>query len=141
MGTGYESKGHAELHHTRMTMLSELDAIATESQQFACTLRIPQAKTLIEDLVLRSLWQLLQAYDPTTAKEEMQWIQMLIKVGDRLQLAIQLDRAQELYFQTINKRSVEELFGAQTTQTSSTQELSDHLNQLVEFGRSINLAL
>ena len=139
MGDGYESDEYADRHHTRMTVLGELDAIATESQQFQCTLRIPQAKAIMEDLILRSLWQLLHAYNPETVQDEMYWLQTLIKVGDRLQLGIHLDRAQELYFQTLNKASLEELLGEQGSVEYSNSELSEHLARLSEFGRALNL--
>ena len=139
MGDGYDVDNYADLHHTRMTVLGELDAIATEAQQFKCTLRLPQAKAIIEDLMLRSLWQLLHAYNPKTVQDEMDWIETLITVGDRLQLGVHLDRVQELYFQTINKRSLEEILGPQPMQECSNQELSGHLNQLIEFGRMLNL--
>ncbi|MEM9213660.1 MAG: DUF3536 domain-containing protein [Cyanobacteria bacterium P01_F01_bin.150] len=141
MGDGHEAGNYSELHHTRMAKLAELDAIATEAQQFNCALRLPQAKAIIEDLILRSLWQLLHAYDPDTAKEEIHWIQALIKVGDRLRLNIHLDRAQELYLQTINRLSLEEILGSKNLQEYSNQELSERLNQLIKFGHTLNISV
>ncbi|NEP47305.1 MAG: DUF3536 domain-containing protein, partial [Okeania sp. SIO2H7] len=141
LGDSHESDEYAELHHSRMTVLGELDAIATEAQQFQCTLRIPQAKAIMEDLILRSLWQLLHAYNPATVKDEMYWIQTLIQVGDRLRLGIHLDRAQELYCQTLNKSSLADLLGEQETFDYSNRELSEHLARLSEFGRALNLAM
>ena len=142
MINGHESGEGDCSHHRRMTLLGELEAIATESQQFDCTLRIPSAKTILEDLILRALWQHLHAYNANTAKVDMLWIKMLMTVGDRLQLGVNLDRAQELYFQTIKRVSLEELLGSQIVQGALDRaELSEHLKQLVEFGRALKFAI
>ena len=119
-----------------MTLLGELDAIATEAKQFSCTLRIPQARSILEDLILRSLWQLLHAYNPDTVKDDMHWIQTLINVSDRLQLGVQLDRAQELYYRTIDSVVLE----AKVTEHSASL-LSRHMAEFMEFGRVLNLDL
>ncbi|NET11063.1 MAG: DUF3536 domain-containing protein, partial [Symploca sp. SIO2B6] len=127
--------------HTRVTVLAELDAIATEAQQFHCNLRLPQAKQTVEDLILRTLWQLLHAYNPATVTDNLQWLQSLIAVSDRLNLDVKLDRAQELYLQTLNDKTLPELVGDNTTNWTETHPTATHLQHLVEFGRTLKLDL
>lgn len=82
--------------------VNELEAIAIEASSFQCLLRLPKAKTVIEQLIVRSLWQIFHDTAATALVERVQWIARLIRVSDRLRLEICLDRAQELYFKHLN---------------------------------------
>ena len=126
--------------HTCMALLTELDAIATEAQQFHCHLRLPQAKQRVEALLLRSLWRLLHTYNAETVQTDIEWLKMLVDVGDRLELDIQLDRAQELYLNTINRTTLPELVGANSEHPTPSHETETHLRSLVELGRMLKLA-
>lgn len=78
--------------------LLELDAIATEARHLRCQLKVPEAKTILERLMWRSLWQLLHEDDTDTCAAQTQYIDRLIRAGEQLQLGLSLARVQELYF-------------------------------------------
>ncbi len=81
--------------------LAELEAIAQEAEHLHCRLNIPSAKVTLEQLILRALWHLMQDFVPATAESEVQQIERLIRLGTHLHLGISLDRAQEVFFQSI----------------------------------------
>ncbi len=81
--------------------LAELSAIATETSQLRCQLKIPEGKQILEQLILRSLWLLL--HDPNGIDIEIQRLERMIEVGKQLNLHLSLDRAQELYFSCLAK--------------------------------------
>lgn len=138
MGEGYTPEEYDLKHHARMALLAELEAIATEAEQFHCALRLPQAQQIIESLILQSLWQVLHDYNLDTVHDDLSWIRSLIQVGYRLNLGIQIDRAQELYFQTIKNMSLEQLMGSDVLQDTSKEAIAEHLQRIVEFGRHLN---
>lgn len=78
--------------------LAELEAIATEANHMRCQLKIRDAKTTLEQLILRSLWQLLHDPKPDTLSIDIDLIQRLIDVGNQLNLGLSLAQCQELYF-------------------------------------------
>lgn len=84
--------------------LGELEAIATEAKMLRCVLNIPQAKQILEDLILRSLYTMLQNGDPMTLVSDIKRIQRTIAVGIQLNLDLCLDRAQELYSTCLDKQ-------------------------------------
>jgi alpha-amylase/alpha-mannosidase (GH57 family) len=91
------SETESSWHH-----LAELTTIATETTQLRCQLKIPEGKQILEQLILRSLWQLL--HDPNGKFElEIQRLERMIDVGKQLNLHLSLDRAQELYFSYLPK--------------------------------------
>ena len=51
--------------------LAELESVATEAANLRCQLNLPEAKDILERLVLRSLWQLLYHFDSTTSQAEL----------------------------------------------------------------------
>lgn len=92
----------AEEREQTLAHLNTLDAIATEANNMRCRLQVPEAKQILERLILRSLWQLLYDGDPHTAQEDIQGLERMIEVGMRLELGLSLDRAQELYFSCLH---------------------------------------
>ncbi|MBU7586093.1 MAG: DUF3536 domain-containing protein [Nostoc sp. TH1S01] len=75
----------------------ELEAISTEAKHLRCRLNIPEGKQMLEQLILRSLWQLLHDANGSFATD-IQLLERLIDVGYQLNLGISLYRSQELYF-------------------------------------------
>jgi alpha-amylase/alpha-mannosidase (GH57 family) len=80
----------------------ELEAIAREADHLHCPLKMPQIKQILERLVWRSLWTVLQTLNPENTSPsdpdaDIRWIMRLIELGEQLHLALSLDRAQELY--------------------------------------------
>ncbi len=80
------------LHH-----LGELEATATEAKHLRCNLHIPAGKQTMEQLILRSLWQLLHDTHLATV-EAIQQVERLIDVAKQLNLGLSLGKSQELYF-------------------------------------------
>ncbi len=78
--------------------LTELEAIATEANHMRCQLKITEAKSVLEKLILRSLWQLFHDTNLETFSAEIEFIERLIKVGNHLNMGLSLARCQELYF-------------------------------------------
>jgi alpha-amylase/alpha-mannosidase (GH57 family) len=84
--------------------LAELEVIATEAQHLRCQLKIPQARQTLEQMILRSLWQVLHDPNPDTLKCDIYRIERLIELGNQLHLGLCLDRCQELYFNSLQTR-------------------------------------
>jgi alpha-amylase/alpha-mannosidase (GH57 family) len=131
--------------------LAELEAIATEAEHLRCRLRIPQVKTSLEQLILRSLWHLFYDFNPTTAQTNMQWIERLIDLGDALYLALALDRAQELYLKGLNnllaqlKPHLLQVESASPTASAdsylSLKWGSEYIDQLLHLGQKLKVEL
>ena len=79
------------------TVLSELEAIAKESDLVDNQLKIIEAKMVLEKLILRWLWQILHNADFVSLESDLARLERTIDVGEKLHLDLSLDRAQELY--------------------------------------------
>lgn len=86
--------------------LAELTATATEASYLNCQLDIPEVKTILEQTIVRLLWQLLYDGDPQNLVTDIARIETAIAVGEQLQLGLALDRAQEIYFKCLKQRIV-----------------------------------
>jgi alpha-amylase/alpha-mannosidase (GH57 family) len=88
---------------TSWNHIAELEAIATEAKHLRCRLNIPEGRQILEQLVVRSLWQLL--HDPNgTVDADIHRLEKLIDVGYQLNLGISLHRSQELYFSCLHNQ-------------------------------------
>jgi alpha-amylase/alpha-mannosidase (GH57 family) len=87
-----------------LNYLVELEAIATEARHLRCQLNVPEGKQTLEQLILRSLWQLLHDPNPATVELDIQRLERLIDVGYQLNLGLSLERAQELYFSCLHSQ-------------------------------------
>jgi alpha-amylase/alpha-mannosidase (GH57 family) len=94
--------------------LTELTAIATEAHNLRCHLNIPEAKKTLERLLFQSLWSLLHDNDPLNAEEDARRIERMIESGDKLRLALCLDRVQELYYTFLHDHIVPNYFQSGT---------------------------
>ena len=86
--------------------LAELTATATEANHLECQLNIPEAKKILEQIIMRLLWQLLYDGDPATLKEDVARLKTAIALGEQLHLGLALDRAQEVYFNCLHQSIV-----------------------------------
>ena len=84
--------------------LAELEAIATEARHLHCQLKVPEAKEILERLILRSLWHLLHEEDAVRGAAQAQCIERAIAAAVGLQLEVCLDLPQELYFAWLHGR-------------------------------------
>jgi alpha-amylase/alpha-mannosidase (GH57 family) len=85
--------------------LVELEAIATEAKHLRCRLDIHEGKQLLEQMIVRSLWQLL--HDPNGSFDaDIQRLEKLIDISYQLDIGISLERSQELYFSCLHSKIV-----------------------------------
>ena len=85
-----------------------LEAIATEADNMRCQLNVPEARQILEQLILRSLWQVLYDGDQDTLIDDIARLERMIDVGNQLRLGLSLAKAQELYFNCLQKEIVPE---------------------------------
>ncbi|MEH2178761.1 DUF3536 domain-containing protein [Nostoc sp.] len=108
----------------------ELEAIATEAKHLRCRLNIPDGKQMLEQLIARSLWQLL--YDANGSfNADIQLLERLIDVGDQLNIDISLQRSQELYFSCLHSQI------APVCITSLGNEADNQCLQLLKLGKKL----
>ena len=86
--------------------LAELEAIASEANHLHCQLKLPEGKRTLEQLILRSLWQILYNGHPTTLEDDIQSLERMIEVGNQLHLDLSLDRVQEVYYNYLHNQIV-----------------------------------
>jgi len=86
-----------ELPQNGLAHLAELEAIATERQYMRCQFNLPEGKEILERLILRSLWHLLNHLNPNTLETDMHRMERLIRLGQTLNLEVSLAKAQEFY--------------------------------------------
>lgn len=91
--------------------LSELEAIATEAAHMRCHFQLSEAKRILEGLIERSLWHLLHDAKAETVESAIAVLERLIAVGEKLHLALCLDRAQELLFYWLQGTLAEQSIG------------------------------
>jgi len=131
--------------------LAELEAIATEAQHLHCQLKIPEARQTLEQMILRSLWQVLHDANPDTLKCDIYRIERLVELGNQLHLGLCLDRCQELYFNSLQTRLVPQCklaiqaqlisekndVGELTKLPSKTDWDTTQLRQLLQLGEKL----
>ncbi|MEM7760783.1 MAG: DUF3536 domain-containing protein, partial [Cyanobacteria bacterium P01_A01_bin.40] len=83
--------------------LAELAATATEAHYLECWLNIPEVKTILEQTIVRLLWQLLYDGNPASLAGDVKRIQTAIALGEQLSLGLKLDQAQEVYFSCLHQ--------------------------------------
>ncbi|MEB3173568.1 MAG: DUF3536 domain-containing protein [Cyanobacteriota bacterium] len=93
------------------SLTQELEAIAQEARYLNCRLRLPEGQPILERLILEGLQALLPGEDPRQ-EESIQRLIRLIRLGRQLNLSLNLDRSQELYFyclhpQRLNQNSAD----------------------------------
>ena len=109
----------------------ELEAIATEAKHLLCRMNIPEGKVMLEQLILRSLWQLL--HDPnSTFDADIQQLERLIDVGYQLNLGISLERSQELYFSRLHNQILPQCIAAIANGKDTTR-----CPQLLKLGQKL----
>lgn len=109
----------------------ELEAIATEAQHLRCQLNIPEGKQILEQLIVRLLWQLL--HDPNgTLNADIQRLERLIDVAYQLNLGLSLHRSQELYYSCLHNQIV-----PLCVATLANNQDPDECRQLLKLGQKL----
>ena len=117
------------LHH-----LGELEATATEAKHLRCNLHIPAGKQTMEQLILRSLWQLLHDTNLATV-EAIQQVERLIDVAKQLNLGLSLGKSQELYFSQLPQ------IVSQCRQSVASGGDFGQLQQLLNLGQKLGIGV
>ncbi|MBW4431394.1 MAG: DUF3536 domain-containing protein [Pelatocladus maniniholoensis HA4357-MV3] len=109
----------------------ELQAIANEAKQLRCRLNIPEGKQMLEQLILRLLWQFL--HDPNgTFDADIQRLERLIDIGYQLNVGITLERPQEIYFSCLYNKIIPQCQIA----IASGEDIMKH-RQLLKLGQKL----
>ena len=86
--------------------LSELTVIATEANHLSCQLEISEVKEVLERLILKLLWQILNDDTSSDTEADIKPIEQMIEVGEQLNLNLCLDKPQELYYRFLYEQIV-----------------------------------
>lgn len=109
----------------------ELEAIATEAKHLLCRMNIPEGKLMLEQLILRSIWQLLHDSNGTF-DADIQHLERLIDVGYQLNLGISLERSQELYLSCLHNQIVQQCIAVIANGEDTTR-----CRQLLKLGQKL----
>jgi len=116
--------------------LAELNATAIEAQNMNCQLNISEAKTIMEQVVVRLLWQLLYDGDPTTLEEDVSRLEIAIALGKQLNLGLALDRAQEIYFNCLHQHIVPDCFISHNSPNNCPWNITQ-IKPLLQLGQTL----
>ncbi len=116
--------------------LAELNATATEAEDLRCQLNISEAKKMLEQVIVRLLWQLLYDGDPTTLEEDVCRVETAIALGYRLNLGLALDRAQEIYFNCLHQNIVPECLVSHETPNNCPWNIMQ-IKPLLKLGQTL----
>ena len=84
-------------------LMVELEAISHEAEHLRCQLNIPEGNQILEQLIVRLLWQLL--YDANSNLDtDIQRLERLIDIGYKLHIGINLNQSQELYWSCLHSQ-------------------------------------
>ena len=122
--------------------LAELEAIATEAAHLRCEINVPEAKQILEQLILRLLWQLLHDPNPATLETDVRMLERLINVGHQVGFSLCLDRAQELFFGCVHQiipsqALVEENGNVNPTKTEPSDSDTAQALQLLKLSQKL----
>ncbi|MEM8829484.1 MAG: DUF3536 domain-containing protein [Cyanobacteria bacterium P01_G01_bin.19] len=116
--------------------LAELGAIATEAENFQCELNILKAKKVLEETIVSLLMQLLYEGDPTTLEKDVARLELAIALGEKLNLGLALDRAQEIYFDCLQQRIVPDCLVAHDSPSNCPWNITQ-IRPLLKLGNTL----
>ncbi len=116
-----------------LSKLAELEAIAAEALHLRCKLNIPDAKQILERLILRALWNLLGSGASATLEADVMRIERTIAVGKALKLGLSLERSQEVFFYWMQNQIASDSFQADSDLGWSIAEL----RRLLQLGQKL----
>lgn len=122
-----------------LTYIADLEAIASEVNNLNCQLQVPEAKTILERLILRFLWQLLHDSEPENLEADIHLLIKLIEVGEQLHLELWLDKAQELYYNYLYQQLIPNCFNTspQDNGYNSCPWRIEQINLLLKLGQKL----
>lgn len=86
--------------------LAELEAIAIEANHLNCQLNISEAQKILQQFILRILWQILYDGEPETIAADIARLETIIDVAKKLNLNLYLGDAQETYYNCLRQKIV-----------------------------------
>ena len=86
--------------------LAELEAIAIEANHLNCKLNIPEAKKILEQFALRILWKILYDGEPKALETDIERLETIVHVGNKLNLNLYFGYAQEAYYNCLRQKIV-----------------------------------
>ena len=115
--------------------LADLKAIATEAAYLNCQLNTSDAKRILEELILRWLWQLLYDKNSTTLESDVARLENVIEVINQLQLGVCLARAQEVYYQCLHQKIIPDCL---VTKFACPWDINK-IKPLLHLGKKLNI--
>jgi len=120
---------------SKQNYLRQLQEIGQEAGHLQCHLKVPQAKETLEKLIMQSMHHLFQTKSILDFKEEVQLIVEMISVGKALSLNLSLEKAQELYYNSLQKGSSINCLDGQSESSCTTE----HLHGLLQLGEYLKV--
>lgn len=114
--------------------LLELEAIATEAGHLRCQLKLSEIRQILERLIGRALWSLLNNLTPDTVESQVQWVDRLLNLAEKLHLHLFLDRAQELYFTYLHSHILPHLVNLRPASTLQLPAQAEGLPTATKVG-------
>ena len=108
----------------------ELQAIASEAKHLHIQLNIPEGKQILEQLIMRSLWQLLHDNNGRFA-EKIQLLEQLVDTAYLLNIGISFDKPQEVYWSCLYSQIVPNL------ENIHSPEEKNEYRQLLRLGEKL----
>lgn len=93
----------AEDIDSTLTILGQLEAIATEAAHLRCQLHQPEAREILQRLIERSLWTLFNASAIEKAEPQIHVLERLITLSGQFKLGVSFARSQELFHQWLHQ--------------------------------------
>ena len=115
--------------------LAELKEIAIEATHLNCQLNTSDAKRILEQLILRWLWQLLYDKNPETLEEDVARLENVIEVANQIGLGVCLARAQEVYHQCLHQKIIPDCL---VTKFACRWDISQ-IKPLLRLGKKLNI--
>ncbi|MFQ4145923.1 DUF3536 domain-containing protein [Chlorogloeopsis sp. ULAP02] len=116
-----------------MNYIVELEAIANEAKHLRCRLNNLQGKQMLEQIILRLLWQLL--YDANgTFDADLLRLERLIDVAYQLNIGISLARSQELYWNCLQNQIPSQY----NLEIGKNEDLT-RCRQMLKFGQKLGV--
>ncbi len=81
--------------------LLDLKAIAKEANNLKCNLKLPEGKKILEQLMVKDLTKILSKDELKISIQEIETLQLIIEIGEKLDLNLSRDKVQEICYHYI----------------------------------------
>jgi alpha-amylase/alpha-mannosidase (GH57 family) len=119
--------------------LNELEAIATEASTCNASLSLAAAQPMLERLIGRSVWQILNQAPTESLGADVDWLGRLVHLGQQLALDLSLERPQELYYQHLNRQVFALLKQAAVTRKPLGPDSRAQVSDILRLGEFLSM--